>query len=101
MSGLSGRNPGVIGAVLNSDCYFGMIVDLLHVHKGNVQLVVNLKPDKAYLVTDAVTPTGTEMVEFHLSDKKLFVKNGKCQDENGTLAGAYLTMNEAVRNCYK
>jgi N-acetylglucosamine-6-phosphate deacetylase len=36
MSGLTGRDPGVIGAAMNSDCYLGLIADLLHVHYANV-----------------------------------------------------------------
>lgn len=76
MSGLTGRCPGVIGAVLNSSCYLGLIVDMLHVHKSNVQLVTKLKPNKIYLVTDAVTATGTTMTEFNWAGKRLYVKNG-------------------------
>lgn len=101
MSGLTGRNPGVIGAVLSNSCYTGIIVDLLHVDKYNVNLVSKLKPMHTYLVTDAVTPTGTDMTEFDFAGKHLYVRDGKCIDAAGTLGGAYLTMNEAVRNCVK
>lgn len=99
MSGMTGRNPGVIGAVLANSTYFGIIVDLLHVDKANVQLMAKLKPTTMYLVTDAVTPTGTDMTEFDFAGKHLYVRDGRCVDDNGTLGGAYLTMNEAVRNC--
>lgn len=101
MSGITGRNPGVVGAVLSNPCYTGIIVDLLHVDKHNVNLVSKLKPMHTYLVTDAVTPTGTEMTEFDFAGKHLYVRDGKCIDDNGTLGGAYLTMDEAVRNCVK
>jgi N-acetylglucosamine-6-phosphate deacetylase len=99
MSGLTGRNPGVIGAVLANSSYLGLIVDLLHVDKANVQLMAKLKPTTMYLVTDAVTPTGTDMTEFDFAGKHLYVRDGRCVDDAGTLGGAYLTMNEAVRNC--
>jgi N-acetylglucosamine-6-phosphate deacetylase len=37
MSGLTARDPGVIGAVLNnSDCYAAIIPDLHHVHPANI-----------------------------------------------------------------
>ncbi|MDD3266361.1 MAG: N-acetylglucosamine-6-phosphate deacetylase [Burkholderiales bacterium] len=101
MSGLTGRNPGVIGAILSNPCYTGIIVDLLHVDKHNVSLVSKLKPMHTYLVTDAVTPTGTDMTEFDFAGKHLYVRDGKCIDDTGTLGGAYLTMNEAVQNCVK
>ena len=37
MSGLAGRDPGLIGAVLNrDDCYSAIIPDLHHVHNANI-----------------------------------------------------------------
>ncbi len=99
MSGLTGRNPGVIGAILSSNVYTGLIVDMLHVDSANVQLLEKIKSGQVYLVTDAVTPTGTDMSEFEFAEKTLYVKDGKCIDKDGVLGGASLTMNAAVRNC--
>ena len=99
MSGMTARNPGVIAAVLANPCYMGIIVDLLHVDPANVALVVNLKPSLSYLITDAVTPTGTSMSEFNFAGKHLYVREGKCVDAAGTLGGACLTLNAAVQNC--
>ena len=99
MSGMTGRNPGLIGAVLANPVYLGLIVDMLHVDKANVRLMTSLKPTSVYLVTDAVTPTGTDMTEFDFAGKHLYVRDGKCVDDAGTLGGAYLTMNEAIENC--
>lgn len=62
-------------------------------------MMVKLKPQKTFLVTDAVKPTGTDLVEFQLESRTLYVRDGKCLAQDGTLGGAYLTMNEAVRNC--
>ena len=76
-----------------------MIVDLLHVDKANVRLLSQLKPTTTYLVTDAVTPTGTDMTEFDFAGKHLYVREGRCVDDAGTLGGAYLTMNESVEKC--
>ena len=99
MSGLTGRAPGVVGAVLNSTCYAGIIADLHHVSAANIELVHKIKPQQMYLVTDAVTPAGTSLKEFDLAGKHLWVKGGRCIDENGVLGGAQLTMNKAVENC--
>ncbi len=99
MSGMTGRNPGLIGAVLANPVYLGLIVDMLHVDKANVRLMTRLKPTSVYLVTDAVTPTGTDMTEFDFAGKHLYVRDGKCVDDAGTLGGAYLTMNEVIENC--
>lgn len=99
MSGLTARNPGVIGAILNNNIYAGVIADLLHVDAANIELLYKLKPDKLYLVTDSVTPMGTKLTKFMLAGKELSVKDGKCIDENNVLGGANLTMNNAIKKC--
>jgi N-acetylglucosamine-6-phosphate deacetylase len=100
MSGLTSRNPGVIGAVLNNQVYNGVIVDNLHVNNANLEILYKLKLNHTYLVTDAVTPMGAEgMTQFELAGKTLYIKGDKCLDENGVLGGAYLSMNQAVANC--
>ncbi|MCC2644357.1 MAG: nagA [Burkholderiales bacterium] len=99
MSGLSARNPGMIAAILNSDIHTGLIVDLLHVDKANIQLLNKNKPEQVYLVTDAVTSMGTDMKGFRFGGKSIHVKDGMCLDENGVLAGANLTMPKAIANC--
>ncbi|OOR99868.1 N-acetylglucosamine-6-phosphate deacetylase [Haemophilus paracuniculus] len=94
----SGRDGGVVGAVLDSDIYTGIIVDGLHVEWGNVRIAKKVKGDKLIIVTDAVAPAGTKMESFIFVGKKVFVKDGKCFDENGSLGGAAITMIESVRN---
>ncbi len=99
MSGMTSRNPGVICAVLNNDVYAGIIADLIHVDLANINFLHKVKNGKVYLITDAVTPVGTDMKEFIIAGKKLLVKEGKCINELGILGGANLTMNKAVYNC--
>ena len=99
MSGLTARTPGVIGAILNSDIYTGVIADLVHVDAANIELLHKIKREHVYLVTDAVTPTATNMLQFEFANKSLYVHEGKCVDANGVLGGAALTMNQAVLNC--
>ncbi len=99
MSGMTGRNPGVICAVLNNNFYSGVIADLIHVDVANIKFLHKIKKGTVYLITDAVTPVGTNMTEFILAGKKLLVKDGRCINELGVLGGANLTMNKAVYNC--
>ena len=100
MSGMVARNPGMIGAALtHPDCYCGIIADLHHVHHANILIAANMKPDHLYLVTDAHAPNGTDIKEFSLTGKQLFVKNGMCVDKDGVLAGSFITLNQAVHNC--
>ncbi len=99
MSGLLGRHPGVVGAIMNSGCYGGVIADLMHVDAANIELLHKIKKDKLYIVTDAVTPLGVNIAKFKFADKTIFVSDKKCIDVNGTLAGANISMPESIKNC--
>ena len=94
----SGREMGVVGAVLDSDVYTGIICDGLHVHWGNIRLAKKAKGDKLVVVTDATAAAGADISEFIFVGKKVTVKEGKCYDEFGALGGASLTMIESIQN---
>jgi N-acetylglucosamine-6-phosphate deacetylase len=99
MSSFEGRSPGVVGAILNNDSlYSGVIVDGHHVDFKSIEIVKKIKKDRIYVVTDAVTPMGTEMEEFYLADQLVRVKNGACINENGNLAGANIDMLSSFKN---
>ena len=96
----SGRAMGVVGAVLDSDVYTGIIVDGVHVNFGNVRIDKKIKGDKLCIVTDSLAAAGAgpELERFTFVGKTIYVKNGRCYDANGTIAGASITMMESVRN---
>jgi N-acetylglucosamine-6-phosphate deacetylase len=98
MSPLEGRSPGVVGAVLNNDIYSGIIADGHHVDYNSINLVHKIKNDKLYIVTDAVTPMGTNIKEFAFAGQTIFVKEGKCVNVNGTLGGANIDMLSSLAN---
>ncbi len=97
----SGRAMGVVGAVLDSDIYAGIIVDGLHVDFGNVRIAKKAKGDKLCIVTDAVAAAGADIDSFVFVGKTVYVRDGKCYDANGTLGGAAITMIESVQNAVK
>lgn len=97
----SGRDMGVVGAVLDSDIYCGIIVDGLHVTYGNVRLAKKAKGDKLCIVTDAVAAAGADIDSFIFVGKTVYVKDGKCFDANGSLGGAAITMIESIENTVK
>lgn len=94
----SGRDGGVVGAVLDSDIYAGIIVDGLHVDWSNVRIAKKLKGDKLVIVTDAVAPAGTTLEQFTFVGKTVYVQDGKCLDEFGNLGGANITMIDSLQN---
>ncbi|MCG7490349.1 N-acetylglucosamine-6-phosphate deacetylase [Vibrio sp. Of14-4] len=99
MSPMEGREPGVVGAIYDTpSVYAGIIADGLHVDYANIRIAHKIKGEKLVLVTDATAPAGANMDYFIFVGKKVYYRNGKCVDENGTLGGSALTMIEAVQN---
>lgn len=102
MSPLQGREPGVVGcALLNDNTQAGLIVDGHHVDYASCQLAIKAKPAGGiFLVTDAMPPVGTDIKEFPLYDKTVYVENGKLTSTTGELAGSSLDMASAVKNTH-
>jgi N-acetylglucosamine-6-phosphate deacetylase len=100
MSPLTGREPGVVGAALESDkLWCGIIVDGHHVSPVTLKLALRCKPaNKFMLVTDAMPSVGSATKEFVLQGKRISARGGVCVDSTGTLAGSDLDMASAVRN---
>ncbi|KII76856.1 N-acetylglucosamine-6-phosphate deacetylase [Vibrio renipiscarius] len=99
MTPMVGREPGVVGAIYDTpDVYAGIIADGFHVDYANIRIAHKIKGEKLVLVTDATAPAGADMEYFIFVGKKVYYKEGKCVDENGTLGGSALTMIEAVQN---
>lgn len=100
MSQLTARAPGVVGAVLDDERLFaGIICDRLHVDPANLRIARHCKgPDRLMLVTDAMPLVGTDRRHFLLQGRKITLEGDRLTGPDGTLAGAHLTMIEAVRN---
>jgi N-acetylglucosamine-6-phosphate deacetylase len=99
MSLFTHREPGVVGAVLDSDdLYAGIIVDGFHCHYASIRIAKEALGEKLYLVTDAASPAGTDMPEFMFEGKRCTHKDGQLRNEAGDLAGSVLTMDRGVRN---
>ncbi|MDB5506461.1 MAG: N-acetylglucosamine-6-phosphate deacetylase [Devosia sp.] len=99
MSQLGNREPGVVGAVLlNGQVSAGLIADGIHVHPETVRAALAAKkgPAKIFLVTDAMALTGTDLTSFSLNGRTIHRVDGALRLDDGTLAGADLTMIDAV-----
>ncbi|MCQ8211079.1 N-acetylglucosamine-6-phosphate deacetylase [Cetobacterium somerae] len=101
MSSFNHREPGVVGAVFDSDIKAGVIADGFHCHYSAIKSAIKIMGERLYLVTDAVAPVGTDMEYFYFEGNKVFYKDGKCFGEDGTLGGSALTMDAGVRNLVK
>lgn len=102
MSQWRSREPGVVGAVLeSSDLPCGMIVDGLHSHFASVMLAKRLKQNLCYLVTDGTAASGSDVGRFNFCGQTVYVQDGRCVSGDGTLGGSNLTMIRAVENCVR
>ncbi|TCP94712.1 N-acetylglucosamine 6-phosphate deacetylase [Cricetibacter osteomyelitidis] len=98
----SGREMGVVGAVLDSDdIYTAIIVDGLHVDFANVKIAKRVKGDKLCIVTDSLAAAGADVESFSFVGKTIYVRDGKCVDANGVLSGASITMIESLKNAVR
>ena len=98
-SQLGNRDPGVVGAALDlGSVWAGLIADGIHVHEASIGVALRAKrgPGRIFLVTDAMSITGTNWESFELTGQTVYRKDGALRLGNGTLAGADLTMIDAV-----
>ena len=102
MSPLGHRAPGVVGAALDhGGLWGGLIADGHHVHPAALRTVLRAKrgPGRLFLVSDAMPPAGSPGDRFTLSGRGVTRRNGALTFDDGTLAGADLTLDAAVRYC--
>jgi N-acetylglucosamine-6-phosphate deacetylase len=101
MRQLESREPGPIAAALESkDAWYGLIVDGVHVAPAMLRLALR-GSGRPILVTDAMPPVGGARHSFCLNGETITVRDGRCARSDGALAGAYLDMASAVRNCVR
>lgn len=100
MSPLTSREPGAVGAALESQsAWCGIIVDGRHVDPVTLKIALRTRPlDRFMLVTDAMPTVGMADKRFDLQGRHIRVVDGVCVDDQGTLAGSDLDMVGAMRN---
>lgn len=98
MSQMQGREPGMVGAAINSDAYASMICDGIHVAPEMLALAIRARPvlGRMYYVTDAM-PTVAGPTEFQLYGRTIRLLDGRLVNSEGALAGAHVTMHQSLR----
>jgi N-acetylglucosamine-6-phosphate deacetylase len=99
MSQIGNREPGLVGAILaDGRLHAGLIADGIHVHPETIGIALRAKrgPARIFLVTDAMSPIGTDVTSITLNGRRIHRANGALRLADGTLAGADLTMIDAV-----
>jgi N-acetylglucosamine-6-phosphate deacetylase len=97
MSQMTSRAPGLVGAALaREDVFAGLIADGVHVHPAMMQLALEQKT-RMFVVTDAMAVAGSDKSAFALNGRQVQRADGRLTLEDGTLAGADLTLPRAVQ----
>lgn len=99
MSPMQHRAPGMTGAAIASDAWCSIIADGKHVDPAMVALACRARPrpDRMIAISDAMATVGGPDT-FTLYDQSIRLQDSMLINSEGALAGAHLTMAEAVAN---
>lgn len=100
MTALAHRNPGVVGAAMNTDVSVELIVDTFHVNPALYPIVAALKGDKLCFITDCLPAGGLPEGQYTLGGQVFVSKGIECRLLDGTIAGSILRLNKGVWNVY-
>ena len=100
MPGLSHREPGVVGAILDDERVTGeLICDGYHVHPAVLKMAFKVLGDRAIIISDSMRANGLEEGEISdLGGQVVTVSGGRATLEDGTLAGSVSNLHEEVKN---
>ena len=91
MSPLQHRQPGLVGAAMDSNKVMASIIpDGHHVDYAALRIAKQTMKERLFVITDAVTDTTEGYYQHQLNDDKY--------EAAGILSGSALTMNKAVKN---
>ena len=88
MTDLRHREPGVLGAALDSDVTVELIGDGFHIHPAVVRMLYRLLgDDRIVLISDNTPISGSPDGQYQMDGVTSVVKDGTCRLENGTING--------------
>ena len=102
MTPFTHREPGVVGAVFDSEITTETISDGIHIAYPSLRVAYKQKgTDKVLLITDAMMACCMPDGMYSLGGQDVEVKNGAARLLSGSLAGSILTLDVAVKNIFK
>lgn len=102
MSGIGSREPGMVGAVLDSEDIFAeLICDGIHISPATLRITFKaLGEERTVVISDATMSAGLEEGEYMLGGQKIF-KTDAARLADGTLAGSSTNLFEEFHNLLK
>ncbi len=101
MNSLHHREPGLIGAAMDTGMYMELICDGIHVHPAVVRMMFAAHPDKVVLVSDSISAAGMPDGEYESGGLKVTVTDGRAVLSDGTIAGSAVSLQECLINAIK
>lgn len=100
MTPLHHRSPGIVGAAMMSrDTYSELILDGKHVMYPAAKILAEAKGcEKLVLITDSLEAAGMPVGQYELGGQKIWVKDGRAELADGTIAGSIAGLNEEVNH---
>lgn len=100
MSGLTHREPGVVGAVFDDDRITAeLICDGHHIHPAVLRTAFRLLKDRAVVVSDSMRANGLPEGEtFDLGGQAVTVRDGLATLADGTIAGSVTNLHQEIKN---
>lgn len=96
------RDPGVVGAAVESSAYIELICDGIHVHPAMVQSVFKLfGDDRVCLISDAMRACGMPDGRYDLGGQMVTVKGSFATIDTGSLAGSVTVLADCFRNAVR
>ena len=96
MSPLTHRAPGMVGAALDGSGWAGIIPDGVHVAPAALRIAHRAMGGRLFAVSDAMAVAGTQAASFDLDGRLIRRAGGRLTLEDGTLAGADVSLPQAV-----
>jgi N-acetylglucosamine-6-phosphate deacetylase len=98
MSAFGHREPGLVGATfLNPQVFAPIILDGVHVNYNSAKVALNEKREGLFLISDALFQNYKKK-EFKWEEFDAVLKDNAYTNSEGNLAGAAISMKDAVKN---
>lgn len=103
MGTFSHKEPStVVSALCDDSIYVELIADGKHVQDDVLKITFRTKPlNKIILISDALPITHSDKDSMEFCSKKVFLKDGKAVDSNGTMAGSTAFVSDIIKSLVK
>lgn len=101
MNPLLHREPGLIGAAMDTSMYMELICDGIHVHPAMVRMMFAAHPEQVVLISDSIAAAGLPDGEYSSGGLTVSLADGKAVLADGTIAGSAISLFDSMVNAIK